>query len=220
MRPWDYPDWLRAGTDPSSGAHTFGNRFDDPDAQYRVLYASTYLVTCYMETLARFRPDFRLMQELQAMDGDNDFQPIGVVSDDWFENRFIGMANVEGKYADLYSPGWVSYLRPKLYQVCRDNGLHEFDVSVLMQAEKRIVTQMASSFVYDLGSFHGIYYTSRHGHGLENWALFEFKAVVHPEHEVRQVSKDDPALKEALKLLHLTLDGVPEEQEAGEGLEV
>ena len=34
--PWAPPDWASAGPDG-----TFGNRFDDPDATYRVLYASS-----------------------------------------------------------------------------------------------------------------------------------------------------------------------------------
>ena len=33
--PWDWPDWSYAIPDG-----TFGNRFDDPGRQYRVLYAS------------------------------------------------------------------------------------------------------------------------------------------------------------------------------------
>jgi hypothetical protein len=200
---------LRAGRDASSGAHTFGNRFDDPDAQYRVLYAASQLVSCYVETLARFRPDFKLLEELDAMEGDNDFQQIGLVPDEWFENRYIGTASVEGKYADLYSQEWVAHLRPKLYTVCRDLGLDDFDVSVLIQAKKRIITQMASSFVYDLGGYNGIYYASRHGLGLENWALFEFKAVIHQVGDVRRVAKDDQALRQALDLLKLHVAGEP-----------
>ena len=34
--PWQYPDWSRANRD-----RTFGNRFDDPNGEYRVLYASS-----------------------------------------------------------------------------------------------------------------------------------------------------------------------------------
>jgi hypothetical protein len=34
--PWVWPDWSHAGADG-----TFGNRFDDPESEYRVLYAST-----------------------------------------------------------------------------------------------------------------------------------------------------------------------------------
>jgi RES domain len=67
---WEYPDWKRAGTDLSSGAHTFGSRFDDFDSEYRVLYASSQLVSCYVELLARFRADYTLVAELEAMDGE------------------------------------------------------------------------------------------------------------------------------------------------------
>jgi hypothetical protein len=201
--PWEYPDWKRAGTDSSSQAHTFGNRFDDPNAEYRVLYAASQFVSCYVEVLARFRPDYALLAELRAMDGEDDYQQIGIVSDEWFENRFIGIAEVEGNYADLYSPAWVSHLRSRLQPLCVELGLPDFDVSVLIQATKRIVTQRASSMVYDLGAFAGIYYASRQGLGLENWALFEFKAIIKPLIPVQQVSKIDPSLKQALEILHL-----------------
>jgi hypothetical protein len=204
-QPWEYPDWKRAGTDSSSGTHTFGNRFDDPHAEYRVLYASSQLVCCYVEVLARYRPDYTLLAELEAMDGDNDYQQIGIVPNEWFENRFIGTAEVEGNYADLYSPEWVSHLRSRLRPLCIQLELEDFDVSVLVQATKRIVTQRASSIVYDLGAFAGIYYASRHGLGFENWALFEFKAIIRSLVTVQQVSKNDLELQQALNILHLAI---------------
>ena len=34
--PWQPPDWSRANPDG-----TFGNRFDDPEGYYRVLYAAS-----------------------------------------------------------------------------------------------------------------------------------------------------------------------------------
>jgi len=165
--PWEYPDWKRAGTDSSSLAHTFGNRFDDPNAEYRVIYASSQLVSCYVEVLARFRPDYALLAELRAMEGEDDYQQVGVIPDEWFESRFIGTAEVGGNYADLYRPAWVSYLRSRLQPLCVELGLSDFDVSDLIQATKRIVTQRASSIVYDLGAFAGIYYASRHGVGAD-----------------------------------------------------
>ncbi len=168
-----------------------------------MLYGGSQLVSCYIETLSRFRPDYTLLAQLQTMDGENDFQQIGVIPDEWFVNRFIGTAEVRGKYADLYSPQWVAHLRSRLHPVCLEFGLRDFDLSVLMQAEKRIVTQRASNIVYDLGAFAGIYYASRHGLGLENWALFEFKAIIKPLVPVQQVSKSDPCLRQALEILGL-----------------
>jgi len=67
---WRPPDWSRASADG-----TFGNRFDDPESYYRVLYASSQEVSCFIETLARYRPDLTLLAELEAIEGDNDFFP-------------------------------------------------------------------------------------------------------------------------------------------------
>jgi hypothetical protein len=50
--PWEQPDWSRAHSDG-----TFGKQFDDPTGYYRVLYASSQRLSCFIETLARFRPD-------------------------------------------------------------------------------------------------------------------------------------------------------------------
>jgi hypothetical protein len=47
---WAVPDWAYAKED-----RTFGNRFDDPVGVYRVLYASSQRLGCFVETLARFR---------------------------------------------------------------------------------------------------------------------------------------------------------------------
>jgi hypothetical protein len=212
-KPWEFTDWSKARTDPS-GAHTFGNRFDDPNGEYRVLYAASQLTSCYVETLARFRPDQALLAELKAIKGEDDFQPIGVIPREWFESRFIGTADVKGKYAELYTAEWVAHLRPQLQPECVELGLPDFDLSVLMQAQKRFITQLASSVVYDLGAFAGIYYVSRYGVNLENWALFEFKADIYPSSKVRPVSADDPALQEALDILTLEVPRTMREESA------
>src|SRR5580698_5051711 len=68
------PDWSRAQPDG-----TFANRFDDPQGNYRVLYAATQRVSCFVETLARFRPDLSLIAELQEIAGEDDYVPLGTV---------------------------------------------------------------------------------------------------------------------------------------------
>ena len=80
--PWQYPDWSRANPDG-----TFGNRFDDPNGNYRVLYASSTRLGCFLETLARFRPDMALYAELQAIEGEDDFVPVGIVPRAWLSKR-------------------------------------------------------------------------------------------------------------------------------------
>jgi RES domain len=61
--PWAWPDWAYAG-----GDGTFGNRYDDPHSQYRVLYASSRRLGALLETLARFRPDPAIVVEEVAGD--------------------------------------------------------------------------------------------------------------------------------------------------------
>jgi hypothetical protein len=109
--PWSPPDWSRAQPDG-----TFGNRFDDPQGNYRVLYAATLRVSCFVERLARFRPDLSLIAELQAIAGEDDYVPLGTVPSDWCEPRMMGEATVTGTYADIYCAGWVSRLRHELAQ--------------------------------------------------------------------------------------------------------
>jgi hypothetical protein len=84
---------------------SFGNRFDDPQGNYRVLYAATQRVSCFIETLARFRPDPALIAELEAIAGEDDYVLLGTVPSDWCEPRVMGEATVTGTYADIYGAG-------------------------------------------------------------------------------------------------------------------
>ena len=86
------PDWSRAQPDG-----TFANRFDDPQGNYRVLYAATQRVSCFVETLARFRPNTSLIAELQAIAGQDDQVPLGT-----FDLRKA--ATEDSKRADLTEP--------------------------------------------------------------------------------------------------------------------
>jgi hypothetical protein len=85
--PWQPPDWSCASADG-----TFGNRFDDPEGYYRVLYASSQKLSCFVETLARFRPDLSLLAEFQDVEEENDFFPLGHVPPEWCDGRLLGTA--------------------------------------------------------------------------------------------------------------------------------
>jgi hypothetical protein len=165
---------------PRTADGTFGNRFDDPKGNYRVLYAATQRVSCIVETLARFRPDLSLIAELQAIAGEDDYVPLGTVPSDWCEPRMMGEATVAGTYADIYGASWVSHLRHELASDCVALGIKDLDDSVLQQGEPRRLTQLASLKVNEAG-LDGIYYRSRYGHDLENWALFEPFKISSPE---------------------------------------
>lgn len=62
-------------------------RILDPAGEYRVLYAASQVLSCYVATLARFRPDYQLKTALAAIRGDDDFQQIGYLSLDWLEQH-------------------------------------------------------------------------------------------------------------------------------------
>lgn len=166
--PWQPPPWsLASATDG-----TFGNRFDDPEGYYRVLYASTQRLACFVETLARFRPDLSLLTELAEIDGEDDYTPIGSLPAEWLQQRVMGQAEPSGTFADIYSVSWVSHLRRSLAAEALRLGFHDVDTSTLERAEPRRLTQLASREVYRRG-YDGIYYRSRYGHSLKNWAIFE-----------------------------------------------
>jgi RES domain len=197
--PWQLPPWSFVQKDG-----TFGNRFDDPDGYYRVLYTSSQRLGCFMETLARFRPDLSLLAELNSIDGPDDFFPLGVVPRDWLAVRTMGTANIDGEFADIYAVEWVSYLRGTLAAEALGLGIHDIDLSTLLMAEPRRITQLASREAYRM-SAAGIFYPSRYGQSLENWALFE--PVSLQNEQSRIVAADDPDLGAALSLLAIELEG-------------
>jgi hypothetical protein len=201
---WAVPDWAYAKEDG-----TFGNRFDDPMAVYRVLYASSQRLGCFIETLARFRVDVSFVADLALMEnGEDDFAAFGAVRRAWLKGRCIGSANVEGSYADIYAVGWVSHLRAALAGTAVKLGMEDIDLSSLERAEPRLLTQRAGRIAFELG-YPGVFYHSRYGHSIENWAIFEDWTMperfpIHQPHS-QKVAEDDPDLLEALQILGLVI---------------
>ena len=102
--------------------------------------------------------------------------------------------------ADVCSSEWVSRLRKLLAVHLKKFGLGEFDASVLQQTAPRILTQFVSRIVFNDG-FPGIYYRSKYGHDIENWALFEPFQIKIQESEIFRL--DDRELQRALELRSL-----------------
>lgn len=90
-------DWANAGPDG-----TFGNRWDDPDGIYRVLYASSSRLGAFAEVLSRFRPDLQVVAGLAEIDDaeESPDQP-GELDGSWLRNRVIGVADIEGDFVDV-----------------------------------------------------------------------------------------------------------------------
>jgi hypothetical protein len=193
--PWLPPDWSRANPDG-----TFGNRFDDPEGYYRVIYASTQRLSCFLETLSRFQADLSLLAELNEIEGDNDFFPLGTVPHEWCDERLLGYARADGDYADIYASRWILLLRHRLADECLRLGLSDLDASVLQRHAPRRITQLAS-LEARRRNFDGVYYRSRFGHDLENWALFEPFRI--SQAGSTPIAADDATFLKAMRMLEL-----------------
>jgi hypothetical protein len=72
----------------------------------RVLCASSQRPGCLIETLARLQADVSVVADLALMEnGEDDFTAFGTTRRAWLKGRCIGMANVEGEYADICALG-------------------------------------------------------------------------------------------------------------------
>jgi hypothetical protein len=178
--PWRWPDWNYAHED-----HTFGNRFDDPRGEYRVLYASSRREGAFAETLARFRVDLHVAAELQAIDGDPEDdacgEPLagGVVPMEWIETRLLGTARHAGAFVDLGHSDSLAHLRTALADRVLHHGLDELDAGAIRGRAPRRFTQEISRYLFEHGRderdapIAGVRYRSRLGDDLVNWAIFE-----------------------------------------------
>jgi hypothetical protein len=205
--PWAWPDWAYAGSDG-----TFGNRYDDPLGTYRVLYASSQRLGAFIETLTPYRPDPAILATTIAADAlDGDFPTLapGVIPTSWFPGRKMGVAHFSGVVADVGHTRSLEFLRQVLADRILHYGLADLDAATIRQSAPRRFTQEVSRRVYecvDAGgtrAFWGVYYRSRQGDQLENWALFEPAVLEDPAHS--PLLPGDPDFDKALKLLNLTV---------------
>jgi RES domain len=204
--PWRAPDWADAHEDK-----TFGNRFDDSTGYFRVLYAGSTRFTCFLETLARYRKPAatQLAKEFDEIIGaDSDHIPTGTIPGSWLTKREIGRALLSSKrFATIYSSEWMAHLRGKfeselIAQKVIRAGEVDFDLALLV-SQHRSLTQKIATHVYELG-YDGIFYQSRHGGELVNWAIFEPFGLKGQEH--LDISPDDIDFQKALRHFDLTFD--------------
>ena len=204
--PWAWPDWAYA-----TGA-TFGNRWDDPRGQYRVLYASSQRVGAFVETLARFRADLTVVAGLAEIAGEDDGPPPGVVPARWLAGRRVGEAELSGRFVDVGDARSLATLRTAAAAAAIHHGLAEIDAATIRLTAPRGFTQEISRLVYaspsDEGAFAGICYQSRLGDQFVNWAIFEPPEDASPlvAGEDEPIDPEDPDFRAALELLDAGAD--------------
>ncbi|MBI2709507.1 MAG: RES domain-containing protein [Actinobacteria bacterium] len=204
--PWAWPDWAYAEADA-----TFGNRYDDPQGIYRVLYASTQRVATFVECLAYYRADIELVAEMHAIvgeEGDEEPPAAGVVPASWVEQRCVGRATLVGDYADVGHHESLAELRTALAARVVHHRLHDLDAGTIRLTAPRAFTQDVSRYVFSRTvdgqrRWNGLAYLSKHGDDLQNWAIFEPAA---PEAiDVTEFDRVDADLASALALHGLQL---------------
>lgn len=173
--PWDFPDWQYIGDD--------GNRWDDPHRVYRVLYAGVTVLGCFLEVLARFRPDPRLVDAFEQISINVDdlpaTEPPGTLRREWLENRSLAdVSDTYGAFADVGNSKSLACLNQELVSLINRFGLDELDGAAIRQKAPRALTQALSRHGYESTTesgelFGGIHYLSRWGDDLANYALFE-----------------------------------------------
>jgi RES domain len=171
---WAWPPWAYAGEDG-----TFGNRFDDPAGEYRVLYASSPRVGAFLETLARYRIDPAIVAAYGeiAADVEDDRYPTippGVVPAIWRVSRRIGAARHDGPFAGIGRSSSLAHLRAALASRLVHYGLEDLDGGELRRRAPRAFTQEISRYVFERGVAQdgerllGIRFLSRLGDDIEN----------------------------------------------------
>ena len=180
---------------------------------YRVLYGSSQLEACFVETLARFRPDPQVLAGLARIEGDDGTGPAGLLPRSWLQGRVIGEAAVRGRFCQIGAPGSLAHLHRALAPALVRHGIRELDGAAIRLTAPRRFTQEISSYVYARSDargrprFAGIAYRSRFGDRFKNWAIFERPAArpVIRRLATRRIDPAQPELRAALRLLGLRL---------------
>ncbi len=175
--PWHWTPWVYADHG------RFDGRWDDPEGIWRTLYVGSSLLVCYLELLARFRPDPVLADELAVIDAEgtdstNATVAPGLLPRSWCTNRLASAADMTGKFAVVGSHESLPTLRQHFWRQAKQAGLPDFDASAIRIGEPRELTQAISSWMYkfvapDGKPLSGIQFHSRHGDGLLLWAIYE-----------------------------------------------
>lgn len=211
--PLDWPRWEFAGPDL-----TFGNRWDDPEGIYRVLYTSAKRLGCFLEVLAFYRADPLVESGMAEIIENEDLpvtRPAGHLGPEWIRARKVGRLKIDmGSFARIGAVASMALMDRELSSLLIEYGYSQMDAAVIRQKAPRRFTQRISRFVFESTGqqgalFAGICYLSRHGDDVDNYALFEG-----PDRSSltklleEEITWDDPDLLQGAEMHRVTLDEV------------
>ena len=174
--PWAFSEHRYSG----------GNHWDDPELNFRTIFAGNDLFSCYVEVLAPLRPDVPagtgLLDEIIEDPDDALRYPTpaaGAVPRNWLEGRMSARATMVGQFVDVTAADTICDLRPRFLGLARKLGFPDFDAAALKTAHPRELTQRVAARLYalrlgrDRSSTNGVLFASRHGDDLKLWEIFE-----------------------------------------------
>lgn len=171
--PWAWIGWEWAS------AGRFHGRWDDPDGNFRTIYAGSTLLACLLEVLACFRPDPPLASAIANIIADDDdderFPTVtaGHVHTAWIKPRMAASGRLSGQFCAVAASVSIAVLHPRFAAQAKALGLHDFDAAALKDFRARALTQSIASYLHAQTPVSGIQFASRHGDDLTLWAVFE-----------------------------------------------
>lgn len=188
-------------------------RFDDPRAEFLVMYVAEQRATCFVETLAAFRPRLPLLSALAQMTQDtaaNVATADARMPRDWLLTRRIGWLEPapDLHVLDLRAVETREGLRSVLAPLLIARGYDDFDLGVALNQD-RSLTQGISRWAYEHG-YRGMAYTSRFGAEFDCWVLFSVSSGTASQGPApftplgtSGIQQDDPDLLAAMRLFGL-----------------
>ena len=161
-----------------------GGRFDDPQGEFRVLYASAQRRGAFVETLAGFRPSLASLAELQRVAVGVERAQLANVPADWYQKRAIARLRLRPgqQWLDLRAAETRETLRSELAVTLEALGLTDLDLRRVLGPRRRL-TQAIARWAFDRG-YSGLTYYSRLDASYSLWAIFEgatFEVVGGPD---------------------------------------
>ncbi|TWP33189.1 RES domain-containing protein [Leekyejoonella antrihumi] len=178
--PWAWTSWIYA-----TDSGLFDGRWDDQLGVFRTLYTSASLVGCFLELLAKHRPDTVLQEALAEIDdpgnlaADDREAPPGAIGSDWLEGRQFGRATQVGRYCFITHSRTIAAIDAAGQFAAHGIPSRDVDAALLKNAEDRVLTRSVARWVYDLRDdernelVDGVEFRSRLGDEIRMWAVFE-----------------------------------------------
>ena len=178
--PWTWTSWIYA-----TDAGLFDGRWDDQHGVFRTLYTSASLLGCFLELLAKHRPDTIVQDQLEQIEdpdnlaGDDHEAPTGAIGYDWLVGRQFGHATQAGRYCFITHSRTIAAIDKAGQFAAHGISSRDADAVPLKKAEDRALTRSIARWLYDLRDnernelVDGVEFRSRLGDEIRMWAVFE-----------------------------------------------